>query len=1226
MFEQQGASRRARTTPRQEAQPTSPSVAPTVERAVRVAQAHLHRPVRVQRQVAGPVLRAASLQQAEVARVGVQRAAVAGQLAALPAGLAPTPRVPEPVPTQPVTPGQWVTVMRHRAEQVEGVPLDTRAAAQFSALQRQVAQTLAQGFRTDRGPAAERHATYGDHLASLQRHPASAQVARAVLGLVPGGERLALQRAADHAAQRFAAQEAQAAQALHAQALQRQLAELDAEATQPVLQRIQARRGSGNPLPEAVQRHLEQGLNHDLSGVRIHDDAEAHTLATGVKALAFTTGSDIFFQSGQFNPNTQSGLELLAHEVTHTVQQRQGRVGPGIDPDAGLETEARTMGARLAAAPLPRKARAVKRPAPSLTTAPQTTAVQRWGLSDLKKLAGSAKTKLAGAVKTVQNAAQQRIQKTVKSVQKAAAPAIKAARQAVHKAQQQATRLTNTVSQKLQKAGKTVREHAGGALRAAQQRARQAVAHTRAKAQQLAHGARQFAQRAGQTARKVQAQVSQATRSAVTTLGRAAQNAVTTLSQKAQQAKRALKTATTSLVNTAKAKATQLYERARATGTQLLKATAKAKQKAKGTLKQAWSTAKTKAAEGWNASVDGAKALQQNVAGKINTIKNSPRFKATVSFLKSAGIQVLKVGTAIVVGGAVIAGAAALTAATGGLAGPALVAALFASGALGGAASTVVGNLLEGRKDKNGNPVAWDDGISAKSIITDGALGVVLGPAAKLVGGVVRGAARPVLTGLGRAATRYTPTFASGARALAGYARTGAGHVGRAAQNAATGVAGRWTTLKGAVSPALTAVGSSLPGRMVGGAFRGLDTVFSAGVRGLAKAGRGATALGGRGVKRASDWAKSQLAGRPGLANALRAPGRGLGQVGDKVKLAGYKVRDTATRGWRQGTTSIRGVETQMRANLSSLGLPVNPTRSFSGQVFAAAERNLAAMRNYASAEAKVIGAEVRNQWYGSAGSGGVLRTGREMDNLVASHPALAAGWKTELGRARGILIGARAQALRLEAQAAGRTLSNNAAKRQARALITPDDVYRQATQSVRGPFLAQATQAYRAQSRMAVTGIDPTKGLLGQLPQMYRTGARQMWEQARGKSNELRLAGSSAGAGALAGGWLSEEVFKTFTAGTTDSYKKDEQSLFPGRQHLNAGSEKVQQDFLKNVVTGMTGLTPEAQGGRLMVGTPFDRLVKTNATYTGTTSITETKELSYETPEAEQPAQVQAP
>ena len=207
-----------------------------------------------------------------------------------------------------------------------------------------MAQTIVQRFRQDRQAPDQRVAEYSGHLVSLQRHPISAAVSRAVLGRVPPGDRLVLQRAVDHTLQREAAQQAQDDHALQIHSLQRQLAELEAEATQPVFQRIQARRGGGNPLPVAVQRHLEQGLNHDLSAVRVHIDAEADTLAKGVNAVAFTTGSDIFFRSGTFNPNTRSGLELLAHEVTHTVQQAQGKVGKGIDPDAGLEMEARMMG------------------------------------------------------------------------------------------------------------------------------------------------------------------------------------------------------------------------------------------------------------------------------------------------------------------------------------------------------------------------------------------------------------------------------------------------------------------------------------------------------------------------------------------------------------------------------------------------------------------------------------------------------------------------------------------------------------------------------------------------------------------------------------------------------------------------------------------------------------------------------------------------------------------
>ncbi|MFC4640300.1 DUF4157 domain-containing protein [Deinococcus hohokamensis] len=302
-----------------------------------------------------PVLRAAELHAAEVARVEGQRHALQRQVdaATLPEGAiqAALQRhaerlAPLTVPTRPATPGDWVTVMRVQAQQVDGRRLTPRQAQDFATLQRQVATRLTQAYRSDSSPA--RTKTYAGHLVALQRHPQSAAVGRAVLSSVSSDERTTLQRAVDEALQRERRLQAQDAQALQTLDLQRQLAELDAEATQPVFQRIQARRGGGNPLPEAVQRHLEAGLNHDLSRVRIHDDAEADKLAKSVNAVAFTTGTDIFFRSGTFNPNTRSGMELLAHEVTHTVQQSQGKVGKGIDPDAGLESEARRMGAKLA--------------------------------------------------------------------------------------------------------------------------------------------------------------------------------------------------------------------------------------------------------------------------------------------------------------------------------------------------------------------------------------------------------------------------------------------------------------------------------------------------------------------------------------------------------------------------------------------------------------------------------------------------------------------------------------------------------------------------------------------------------------------------------------------------------------------------------------------------------------------------------------------------------------
>jgi predicted chitinase/predicted DNA-binding ArsR family transcriptional regulator len=130
-----------------------------------------------------------------------------------------------------------------------------------------------------------------------------------------------------------------------------QLAKAEANPTNAnsgISEKIQAKVGGGNPLPENVRGQLETGLNTNLEGVRVHTDSEADKLTKSVNAVAFTTGKDIFFSSGSFEPNTKSGFELLAHETTHTVQQSQGLVKPGIDSDPHLEDQARTKGAELA--------------------------------------------------------------------------------------------------------------------------------------------------------------------------------------------------------------------------------------------------------------------------------------------------------------------------------------------------------------------------------------------------------------------------------------------------------------------------------------------------------------------------------------------------------------------------------------------------------------------------------------------------------------------------------------------------------------------------------------------------------------------------------------------------------------------------------------------------------------------------------------------------------------
>jgi hypothetical protein len=84
---------------------------------------------------------------------------------------------------------------------------------------------------------------------------------------------------------------------------------------------IQQARSGGQPLDENVRKPIEQAFGADFGGVRIHADSQADTLNRSLQARAFTTGEDVFFRQGEYNPGSQQGQELLAHELTHVVQQ-----------------------------------------------------------------------------------------------------------------------------------------------------------------------------------------------------------------------------------------------------------------------------------------------------------------------------------------------------------------------------------------------------------------------------------------------------------------------------------------------------------------------------------------------------------------------------------------------------------------------------------------------------------------------------------------------------------------------------------------------------------------------------------------------------------------------------------------------------------------------------------------------------------------------------------------
>lgn len=98
------------------------------------------------------------------------------------------------------------------------------------------------------------------------------------------------------------------------------------EAAPDIEANINANRGNGKPLPGSVQAFFEPRFGHDFSRIRMYNDSNADMLNRMLNARAFTTGQDIFFKQGEYNPESTEGRKLLAHELTHTVQQDQSGV------------------------------------------------------------------------------------------------------------------------------------------------------------------------------------------------------------------------------------------------------------------------------------------------------------------------------------------------------------------------------------------------------------------------------------------------------------------------------------------------------------------------------------------------------------------------------------------------------------------------------------------------------------------------------------------------------------------------------------------------------------------------------------------------------------------------------------------------------------------------------------------------------------------------------------
>ncbi|QLE52201.1 DUF4157 domain-containing protein [Nostoc sp. C057] len=85
---------------------------------------------------------------------------------------------------------------------------------------------------------------------------------------------------------------------------------------------INQARGGGQAIADNIREPMEVAFGADFSGVKVHTDGQSDQLNRSIQARAFTTGQDVFFRQGEYNPGSRGGQELLAHELTHVVQQK----------------------------------------------------------------------------------------------------------------------------------------------------------------------------------------------------------------------------------------------------------------------------------------------------------------------------------------------------------------------------------------------------------------------------------------------------------------------------------------------------------------------------------------------------------------------------------------------------------------------------------------------------------------------------------------------------------------------------------------------------------------------------------------------------------------------------------------------------------------------------------------------------------------------------------------
>lgn len=105
---------------------------------------------------------------------------------------------------------------------------------------------------------------------------------------------------------------------------------------------LNSSKGNGNSMDKNTKQEMESGFGADFSNVNIHTDSKAVQMSEELGAQAFTNGNDVYFNKGKYNPNSKEGKHLLAHELTHTIQQTGSKTPNNVqkrsDPDCGSTT------------------------------------------------------------------------------------------------------------------------------------------------------------------------------------------------------------------------------------------------------------------------------------------------------------------------------------------------------------------------------------------------------------------------------------------------------------------------------------------------------------------------------------------------------------------------------------------------------------------------------------------------------------------------------------------------------------------------------------------------------------------------------------------------------------------------------------------------------------------------------------------------------------------------